>query len=551
MRRIKHLGWMCCICIWLLLGTGFTSRAESEGGRILFIGSYSYGWDTTQMQIEGIKSVVGTSYEIDYEFMDTKRVSDVQAYQNFYIGLEYRLSRVEPYDVIILGDDAALEFALEYQDTLFAGIPMVFEGVNNLKLAHQAAEDELIYGVLEQLSYKDNIKLAKTLLPEATKIVAILDDSVTGKAERENYYACQELFPELEFSEINSMELYSYELQRKLQSLQRDTIVLFITMTEDLSGQQYASSEVTPFIKRYCSVPVFRMVEAGIGEGFLGGEVVSMEKSGALAAEMAISVINGSGWPVSVENSPNIVCLDEEMIRRYDIDISAVPENAVMLHHEISFMEAYGEVLVPVIILVFGLMCFVGAVLFNNYRMHKLLAELEDAKNIVENASQHDFLTGLGNRSKFVYDLEALIKKQCPCTIFMLDIDDFKKINDTYGHSAGDIALQTVANRMKELNSQILTCYRYAGDEFIMILQSAQPKIVEKTAYACRNIFSKGFVVEGEKHQITGSIGITSYPKDAADAEKLVVCADRAMYRVKRSGKNQYAFYDSSMAEEQ
>lgn len=547
MRRLRKFG-LISLCICLLWGMGFPSRAEAAKGRILFIGSYSYGWDTTQMQIEGIKSVVGTEYEIDYEFMDTKRVSDHISYQNFYEGLKYRLSQVAPYDVIILGDDAALEFGMKYQSDLFPGVPMVFEGVNNLSLAYQAAENPLVYGVLEELSYVDNIKLAMKLNPTAKKIVAILDSSVTGNAERENYYACQEAFPELEFSELNSMNLYTYELQRALKEMTPDTIVIYITMTEDASGKQYSSSEAGPFIRQYCSVPVYRMVEAGIGDGFLGGNVVSMSGSGSLAAEMAISIIEGEGWPVDVEESPNIVCLDEEIMRQYNMDISLVPKDATMINHQVTFMEQYKVVLIPVAILITGLLGFVGLVLYNNYKIRKLLAELSDAKSIVENASQHDFLTGLGNRSKFVADLEMLIAEQIPCTVIMLDIDDFKLINDNFGHSVGDLALQTVAERMKELHSPILTSYRYAGDEFIMILQSAQSKIVEKTAYACRNIFAKGFVVNGEEHRITGSIGITSYPTDADDAEALVVCADKAMYKVKKSGKNQFAIYDESMA---
>lgn len=61
----------------------------------------------------------------------------------------------------------------------------------------------------------------------------------------------------------------------------------------------------------------------------------------------------------------------------------------------------------------------------------------------------------------------------------MLDIDNFKKINDTYGHTAGDEALQQVANRLKEMQSQILTSYRFAGDEFILILRSSQNMLVE------------------------------------------------------------------------
>lgn len=536
-----------CLCICMLFGMEIRVCAQENKGRILFIGSYSYGWDTTQMQIEGIKSVVGTEYEVDYEFMDTKRVSDNISYQNFYTGLKYRLSQVEPYDVVMVGDDAAFQFMLRYRSELFAGIPVVFEGINNLELAYKMGEDPLIYGVVEELSYEDNIELALTLLPDATKVVAIIDDSDTGKAERKNYYACQEAFPQLTFSELNSMELYTYALQRELQEMTPDTIVLFITMTEDASGRKYSSGEAGPFIHQYCSVPVFRMVEAGIGDGFVGGNVVSMSKSGALATEMAVSIIEGKNWPVEVEGSPNVVCLDENILREYNIDLDLIPKDAIIINHKVSFFEKYHVVLVPLGIFIAGLLGIVGVVLYNNWKYRKLLMELSEAKNIVENASQHDFLTGLGNRSKFVADLEQLIKEKIPCTVIMLDIDDFKLINDSYGHSAGDIALQTVANRMKELHSPILTSYRYAGDEFIMILQSAQSKIVEKTAYSCRNIFSKGFVVNGEEHRITGSIGITSYPTDAQDAESLVVCADRAMYQVKRSGKNQFAIYDESM----
>ena len=71
-----------------------------------------------------------------------------------------------------------------------------------------------------------------------------------------------------------------------------------------------------------------------------------------------------------------------------------------------------------------------------------------------------------------------IIGEQMPCTIMMIDIDEFKKINDTYGHTAGDEALKEVAARLKGLQSQILTPYRFAGDEFILIIKSKQNKIV-------------------------------------------------------------------------
>ena len=81
-----------------------------------------------------------------------------------------------------------------------------------------------------------------------------------------------------------------------------------------------------------------------------------------------------------------------------------------------------------------------GSVSVKTWLLHrrKLLSELEGTRTILESASQHDFLTGLHNRSKFVEDLSQMIGQEVPCTVIMLDIDDFKNINDVYGHAAGD-----------------------------------------------------------------------------------------------------------------
>ena len=146
--------------------------------------------------------------------------------------------------------------------------------------------------------------------------------------------------------------------------------------------------------------------------------------------------------------------------------------------------------------------------------------------------------------------LEELIRNGTPCTIFMIDIDEFKKINDTYGHAAGDDALRELAARMKMLHSQILMPYRYAGDEFIIIIQSIQSKIVDKTAMQCKELFFKPFSLAGEFRRVGGSIGIASFPKDASTLEELIECADSAMYTVKKSGKNRFAYYEGGKSEE-
>lgn len=246
---------------------------------------------------------------------------------------------------------------------------------------------------------------------------------------------------------------------------------------------------------------------------------------------------------IPVADSPNVYYINEEIMRAYGLDLDRLPGDAVLINHRVTFFEKYENVILPVVIFGVSMAVILAIVLYDNLHRRKLLSELEGARTILESASQHDFLTGIHNRSKFMEDLTQAIEKEIPCTVLMLDIDDFKNINDVYGHAAGDEALKQVAERMKAMQSQILTPYRYAGDEFIMILLSSQGKLIEKTAYGCRQVFANAFTIQGAKRKVTGSIGVATYPKDAATVEQLIMCADEAMYQVKKSGKNKFAYY--------
>ena len=557
MKRNKRV-FVLSLAVFIFLigiwGTGVAAKEteKTNDGRILFISSYSYGWDTVQSQIEGIKDGIDDNTTVDYEFMDTKRVDDDTSRQMFYEGLKYRMSKVEPYDVVILGDDAALRFAMENREELFADIPLVFEGINDEKLALTVSEDPLITGVLEKLSVEKNIDFARALMPDAQKVVAILDDTVTGQAERERFFSYQEKYPDLEFVEINSSELTGSKLKQRISQVGKNNILIYIVMTEDADGKHYSNKEAVKVITSAARTPVFRMVDGGIGEGILGGNVVSMHKSGQIAAGIAMDIINGkeTGEIGVVVDSPNIYCVDQQIMEKYELDMDLIPEETEIVNYKPSFWKRNKEVLIPGSILIAALLVIIIICLIDNLRRRRLFRELDEVKGIMESASQHDFLTGIPNRSKFMVDLEKIIGEQIPCTIMMIDIDEFKKINDTYGHTAGDEALKEVASRLKALQSQILTPYRFAGDEFILIVKSKQSKIVEKTAHQCRELFMKPFMLAGEPRKVCGSIGIASYPKDADNLETLIECADLAMYKVKKSGKNNFAFYEPTINEE-
>lgn len=549
MQKAKYFRRLFCVLtIYLCIAfPKLTVFAQEEADfRILFISSYSYAWGPVQSQIEGLQDGLGNGYSIDYEFMDTKRVNDEISLSLFKEGISYRLHQVAPYDLLIVGDDAALQFALDVRDELFSGIPIVFEGINSEELIKTALKQKKVSGVPETLSIEDNVNLGRLLYPKATKVIAILDDSMTGEAERSRFYANAEKFSDMEFGEINTSLLGKEEIKQELSNLTDETILIYITFSEDGDGNQYTDEQAIALITENAAVATIRMVDAGIGEGVLGGNVVSMYRSGFLAAKITDGILNNKMFQyynTKPFDSPNTYRIDAEVMEKYALDPKVLPEDTEFVNAREGFFRKNAFLLIPgtiLIVILGGVLVWMARV---NFKRRKLYEELSDAKKIVENASEHDFLTGIPNRNRFMQDLSGLIDAKTPCTVIMIDIDDFKKINDTMGHVAGDDALKQLAERLKKMESQILMPYRYAGDEFILILQSTQERIVEKTALQCREVFYPPFLLEKEPYKVCGSMGIASFPLDAEDLEKLIICADEAMYSVKKSGKNDYAYY--------
>ena len=519
---------------------------ETDEKRVLFLSSYSYAWDTVQIQIEGIKEGIGDGIVLDYEFMDTKRFSDEESQQVFYEGFKYRMQRVAPYDVVILGDDAALNFAVKYRDELFSGIPLVFEGINNTDYAIELAKDPLITGVLEQLSFEKNINFAKTLYPNAKRVVSILDNSVTGEAERKSFYKNAENYPDLDFSEINTSELTTDQLITTLSTIDNNTILIYIVMTEDASGVQYTSSQSIKLVSKYASVPALRMVSGGIGQGLLGGNIVSMELSGKIAAQIATEIVNGkapSDFDVIVD-SPNIYCVDENVMRKFNLDLSLIPEGAEVVNHKLPYLERNKEAILPGVIILILLLFIIGLLFFKNIKQDSRAKSLEEDKENLTKTSLSDFLTGVANRTNLYADLTELFLHNSICSLFIFDVDGFKQINDTYGHNVGDEVLKEVGRRLKSISNKDFTPYRFGGDEFVCILRNNFNNQIEDYANRCMELFKPDFqLLDGRTLKVHISLGISVYPDDTSTMKQLVEYADKAMYTVKKNGKNAYARY--------
>ncbi|MGQ3684578.1 MAG: diguanylate cyclase domain-containing protein [Candidatus Loosdrechtia sp.] len=185
----------------------------------------------------------------------------------------------------------------------------------------------------------------------------------------------------------------------------------------------------------------------------------------------------------------------------------------------------------------------------------ELQAEITERKRMEEKIKHlafHDPLTSLPNRTLFADRLTLALahahRTKEILAILFLDLDRFKVINDTLGHSIGDQLLQGVAERLKHCVREDDTVARLGGDEFILLLTGiSRTEDVDTIARKILNIFKESWVTSGHELHITVSIGIALYPNDGKDAETLLKNADTAMYRAKESGRNNYQFYTPIM----
>ncbi|WP_228730443.1 EAL domain-containing protein [Shewanella yunxiaonensis] len=162
--------------------------------------------------------------------------------------------------------------------------------------------------------------------------------------------------------------------------------------------------------------------------------------------------------------------------------------------------------------------------------------------------TNNDLLTGLPNRSNLQVTLENLVKKDHHHTLMILDLDNFKKINDSLGHQVGDELLCLVASRIANIIPKHTSLYRLGGDEFA-ILVDKNPDIGSSALIANDVIeaFNEPFIIADESLVVGVSIGIVLYPEDEQNEQALLRKADIAMYHAKSAGGNRYQFYSESL----
>jgi diguanylate cyclase (GGDEF)-like protein/PAS domain S-box-containing protein len=174
------------------------------------------------------------------------------------------------------------------------------------------------------------------------------------------------------------------------------------------------------------------------------------------------------------------------------------------------------------------------------------------AEERVQFLAYYDILTGLPNRTLFQDRLTKALagarRENCKLALFFLDLDGFKIINDSLGHSIGDLLLQEVAARLKNWGREQDTVARLGGDEFLITLTQVRSETdVAIAAERLMDVMTTAFVVQGHSLNVSCSIGVSIFPEHGTDCETLVKNADAAMYGAKDRGRNNFRFFAEDM----
>ncbi len=180
-------------------------------------------------------------------------------------------------------------------------------------------------------------------------------------------------------------------------------------------------------------------------------------------------------------------------------------------------------------------------------RIKRLQDELISKNRLLEEMAVTDGLTGIPNYRHLIDKLDEEIRRsrryRTPFSMILLDLDNFKEVNDTYGHRHGDFVLKSVAGAIHQGLRETDLLARYGGDEFGVLLTQTDQNGSKKVAEQILNRLSDPVLADGREHMIAVSIGLVSFsPGQTESSDEVIIAADEALYQAKKLGGNQYHF---------
>ena len=525
--------------------------------RVLFISSYDPIYFTYDAQVRGLEKALypnGIEYDVVYMYSEARGEASIDLFYDF---LKKRLSGSKKYEAILLGDDVALEFAIKYQDELFPKIPMVFFGVNDYQLAKQASENPYITGLYENNYLEETINLAVKLFPERKTLIGLHDHSVAGREDIEVFWSLREKFKDYAFVDLDASLLSQNDLVFLLAELPSDSMLFYMTCYSDKQSNVYSMLARTGTIVRSAKVPIFRNYIGGEGDGILGGIHMNFEEHCENAGNMLVKALKGSVSEIPfVDYTSSSTSVDYSLMKSFNLNFSLLPEGTVFYNKPDSFVDHYGKLFPSLIMLFITLVVFLIYSKLGKTISLSYISELKESqKNLIASQEQlryqaeYDEVLDVYNRRTITEWLRNTMYEKSIYSVVIIDIDDFKMLNENYGHSMADSILQYLVALLKGMVEEGgWKMARFGGDELLVVIPdeilTMESNIVQMLFAAIRAPIPLG----DETLAITASMG-ASCADGITPPEQHIINAETAMYEAKIRGKNGIVIYDDKMKE--
>ncbi len=543
------------------------TNAIDSPKNILIINSYHRGFkwtdDTVNSYIETIeKSDPQSKISLYIEYLDWKKYPTKMNIDNMYSSLRYKYSKQE-IDLIVATDDKALELAINAKQDFFKDVPIVFTGISQGSYEQLAKKDDTITGIIESINLKPTIDIAKIAEPELNKIYVIHDFTESGMAMHKEVVNTVKAIDE-NIKCISFPPMALEELITSVGELPSDSVILLTTFYRDAQGLTVENPEFAKLIGSNSNVPVFSTYDFYMFEGILGRALLQGSKQGLLAAQQSIEILElkDKSIKIPVINPKTEVIVDFNELAKYNISINKLPKDSIILNKPLSFKESNPQTFYLITMVIFLLILLVLILTFNARRLIKTKKQLQNqnqelkllneqiysSEEELKRIAYFDSLTGLPNRMSLNDDIGKCIKiiKSETAALIIIDIDNFKYINDTLGHYFGDELLYKIGTIFSKVSSENIRVYRIGGDEFAFWIRGSNEEI-ERMANVIMSCAIDPLFIKNTRIQITFSMGIAVYPFAGENMENLLKNADIAMYEAKHQGKERYVFFDDVM----
>lgn len=555
-RRTMFITPLRSLVLLLLLACANLAHAAgaNEERQVLIL--YSLGSDSVstwqKLVHKGLYDELGrrnldSTPAIFEERFDANLVGEAQALEGMAPYLRTKYASVN-FDAIITENAVAAAF-LSAHPELFPGVPRHY--VNHGRKDWQPSDGA---GYEVRSDFARAIGIIPQVAQGVRRIAVVGDQSARCQEWITAIRAVAQAYSKQLTFEYWDNQTYE-DLHRAAHGLDRSTAIFLLVTQRDSAGAVMPSSELARSLAATTQAPVFTHTESMLQTGVVGGYVISGESVGRMIAQILL------GEPAS-----------RDKLQMYQFDFPAVqrfrlhnlPPEAEVLNRPVAVWDLYRWQIISGVTLIVLQGALITALFFalrdrrrttlaladerNNLedRVLQRTLELLQANQKLEKLATTDPLTGIANRRKMTdqisHELERARRFHHPLSVLMIDIDHFKRINDTYGHEVGDKAIVATAKQLTESMRGVDFVARFGGEEFVLLMPETHVEVAMHAAERLRATISAMSVPaeDGAAVALTISVGVSfADPMGAPDTpSSLLVRADKALYRAKREGRN-------------